>query len=136
MLTMVQGIPGMLLSLKNQADTLRGAQPATASVINVLPADDPFVTAHRASRSRYFSDSDQKLQRRVFNSTGAAKPTILLNGQIVGVWQWQAEAGQEALTWQLLVAVEPEGQSLIEAAVNRVAAFIDPGITVRQIEAA
>ncbi len=84
-LTLVEGIPGMTLLLKNQAETLTSTTPNEAPLVHLLPADDPFVTAHRASRTRYFTN--QKLQRQVFNSKGAAKPTILVDGKIVGIWE-------------------------------------------------
>ncbi|HMQ52334.1 MAG TPA: winged helix DNA-binding domain-containing protein [Anaerolineae bacterium] len=117
-LTMVQGLPGMQLCLKAQAEALRAAQPSAEPVVSILPADDPFVTAHRASRNRYFND--QTLQRQIFSSSGAAKPTLLIDGQIVGIWR--LEAGQ--LRWRLLVAVDPAVVSRVEAEVERTAAFL------------
>ncbi|MCB0209947.1 MAG: AlkZ family DNA glycosylase [Anaerolineae bacterium] len=122
MLTMVQGSSGILLSLKSQVDTLKVVEPPAEPVISVLPADDPFITAHRASRARYFSD--QKLQRRVFNSVGAAKPTILVNGQVVGLWSWEPNDESATLTWQLLTAVDAAVEALIEAEIEQVAAFV------------
>ena len=70
-LTLVEGIPGMTLLLKNQAKALQAISPPEEPVVNILPADDPFTIAHRASRSRYFAD--QSLQRQVFTSTGAGQ---------------------------------------------------------------
>lgn len=121
-MTMVQGIPGMLLSLKNQADLLRNVNVPDEPVVNVLPADDLFVTAHRASRTRFFND--QKLQRRVFNSAGAAKPTIVVNGQIVGLWSWSQNEEKSSLTWQLFTEVDPTVVASIEAEIERVAEFV------------
>lgn len=121
-MAMVQGSSGILLLLKSQIDALRSIDPPAEPVVNVLPADDPFVIAHRASRARYFSN--QTLQRRVFNSAGAAKPTILVNGQIVGLWGWDQSAAQSTLTWQLLTEVDPAVITLIEAEIERVAEFV------------
>jgi hypothetical protein len=118
-LVLVEGIPGMLLLLKAQAEALQAAQPSAQPIVNILPADDPFTTAHRASRSRYFSD--QKLQRHIFNSTGAAEPAIVVNGQIVGTWAW---AGSQ-LTWRLLVEIDPALLPLIQTEIERVGAFIE-----------
>lgn len=129
-LTMVKGIPGMLLSLKNQADTLKATNPPAEPVVNLLPANDPLTTAHRASRARYFADPS--LQRRVFSSSGATKPTILVNGQIVGVWDWQLQAEQGDLTWQLFIPVNSATLPLIETQVEQVARFIHPNITIQQ----
>ncbi|MCB0192653.1 MAG: AlkZ family DNA glycosylase [Anaerolineae bacterium] len=129
MMTMVQGSAGMLLSLKSQADALRQVELPAEPVVNVLPADDPFMTAHRASRARYFSD--QKLQRRIFNSAGAAKPTILVNGQVVGFWSWEPTDEPSTLTWQLLTKVDPVVVPLIEAEIEQVAEFVE-AMAVRQ----
>lgn len=123
-LAMVEGIPGMLLLLKEQAEALAAASPPPEPLINILPADDPFTTAHRASRARYFTD--QKLQRLVFNSSGAAQPSIVVNGQIVGIWEQQ---GQQ-LTWRLLAEVDPALHPLIQAEIERTAAFMQPGLTI------
>ena len=116
-LTMVAGIPGMLLSLKSQADALASAGEFAEPIINLLPANDPYTTAHRASRSRYFADPS--LQRKVFSSSGEVKPTILLNGQIIGLWEWG-----EQLNWQLLTGVDPAVVSLIEARLEQTANFL------------
>ena len=125
-LTLVEGIPGMLLLLKEQAEALQATPPLSQPVVNILPDDDPFVTAHRASRARYFAD--QKLQRHVFNSSGAAQPTLVVNGQIVGTWEW----ADHQLTWRLLVEVDPTFLPLIQAEIERVGAFIQPGLQVVQ----
>lgn len=119
-LTLVEGIPGMLLLLKEQADALQSTLSPTEPVINVLPADDPFTTAHRASRSRYFND--QKLQRFVFSSSGSAQPTIVVNGQIVGTWERSAEHNR--LTWQLLTEVSADLLPFIETEIERAGDFL------------
>jgi len=129
-LTMVEGIPGMLLSLKNQADMLKAITLPAEPVVNLLPANDPLTTAHRASRARYLADPS--LQRKVFSSSGAAKPAILVNGQIVGVWNWQLQDEQGHLAWQLLAPVDSATLPLIEAQVEQVARFIHPNINVQQ----
>lgn len=125
-LVLVEGIPGMLLLLKTQAEALQTTVPPAQPLVNILPADDPFTGAHRASRSRYFSD--QKLQRHVFSSTGAAQPAIVVNGQIVGAWAW---AGNR-LTWRLLTEVDPTLLPLIQTQIEHTAAFIQPGLPVEQ----
>jgi hypothetical protein len=125
-LTLVEGIPGMLLLLKEQAEALQATQPPSPPIVNILPDDDPFVTAHRASRARYFSD--QKLQRHIFNSSGAAQPTIVVNGQIVGTWEW----ADHQLTWHLLAEVDPTFLPLIQAEIECVGAFIQPDLQVVQ----
>lgn len=127
-LVLVEGIPGMLLLLKAQAEALQTTLPPAQPLVSILPADDPFTGAHRASRSRYFSD--QKLQRYVFSSTGAAQPAILVNGQIVGTWAWN----DNRLAWRLLAEVDSALLPLIQTQIEHIAAFIQPGLLIEQQE--
>lgn len=117
-LAMVEGIPGMLLLLKDQAAVLASTQPPSPPVINFLPADDSFTTAYRASRSRYLADPKQ--QRQVFSSTGAAQPAVVVNGLVVGTWQWT----NDQLTWELFAEVAPTLQPLLQAESERLVAFL------------
>jgi hypothetical protein len=117
-LILVEGIPGMLLLLKEQAEALQATQPPDQPLVHFLPADDPFTTAYRASRSRYFSD--QKLQRHIFDSAGVAAPAIVVNGQVVGRWAWS----NNQLTWELLAEIDPALQPLIQAEAERLRAFL------------
>lgn len=121
-LALVEGIPGMMLLLKSQAEALAGFELPAEPVVNLLPADDPFSTAHRASRSRYFPE--QSWQRQVFASSGAAKPAITVNGQIVGLWQ--LPTAESALTWHLLGEDLPltQIQPRLAAEIERVSAWL------------
>jgi DNA glycosylase AlkZ-like len=121
-LTLVGGFPGTLLLLKDQTETLNATSPPAEPLINILPADDPYTIAYRASRARYVAD--QTWQRQVFSSSGAAKPTILVNGQIAGVWVWQPETGPAGITWDLLTDLDPALLPLIETEIARVSAFM------------
>jgi hypothetical protein len=123
-LAMVDGIPGTLLMLRSQVDGLRSAQIPAEPVVNIVPANDPYVTACRASRSRYFENA--QLQRQIFNSTGAARPAILVNGQVGGSWSWSAAEGQDIVTWRLFDEVEPAVESAIVAEIEAMATFIHP----------
>lgn len=129
-LVLVEGIPGMLLMLKDQAEALRAIETQPEALVNLLPADDPYTTAHRASRSRYFSD--QKLQRQIFSSSGEAKPAIAVNGEIVGVWDWQTIDGQDVVIWQLLMEIDSALEAQIKAEVERLAIFGDPQAIARK----
>lgn len=120
-LVLVQGLPGMLLLLKEQAEALTASPAVPAEpLLNVLPANDPYLTAHRASRARYCAEPS--LQRQVFAGSGAAKPAILLNGQVIGLWSGDAAAG-----WQLLAAVDPALEPAIAAKVAAAGAFLQTG---------
>jgi hypothetical protein len=123
-MTMVQGLPGMLLTLKSQAAALSSVATDGEPIVNALPANDPYTIAHRASRTRYFRD--QKLQRRVFDNSGAARPAFVVDGQIVGIWDWQPDdGGQYRLSWEMLAKADPATLRLIEAEIGRLDAFFN-----------
>jgi hypothetical protein len=123
-LAMVEGIPGMLLLLKSQAEALQACGPASQPVVSILPADDPYLTAHRASRGRFVAEPANL--RRVFSSSGAAKPSILVGGQIVGIWEWPAGDDDSLVRWQLFTEVDPAALPFISAEMERTAAFLNP----------
>ncbi len=127
-LTMVEGIPGMLLLLKNQAEALQSCKLPAQPVLSILPADDPYLTAHRASRGRYTTDPAHA--RHIFSSSGAAKPSILMGGQIVGWWQLVAGDEPPEVRWQLFANADPAAVPLVAAEMERTAAFLNPAIAV------
>lgn len=131
-LVVIDGLPGITLLLKTQAEALRATQPPESPVVNLLPAGDPYVTAYRASRARYFAD--QSWQRQVFSSSGAARPAVVLNGQIAGVWQWPAtmEGERGVIRWRLLAPIDPDRLRLIQTELEHVAVFLGADTVVRE----
>jgi hypothetical protein len=134
---LVEGVPGMLLLLKTQAEAARAAAGPAEPLVTVLPADDPYTTAHRATRSRYLPRPD--LARAVFPAQGGARPTLLVDGQVVGLWHWPDDpAGEDRsrLTWRLLVDLGPTLEPLIEAGLDHLARFIGPDVTPVRVRTA
>ena len=125
-LAMVEGIPGAMLLLKGQADSLRSTHPPTKPVINLLPANDPFIRAHKASRSRLFATPDPRLQRHIFSNTDQTQATIVVNGQIVGTWDWQHTDQPHMITWRLFTAVEPDLLAAVQTSFQELALFCRP----------
>jgi hypothetical protein len=90
---------------------------------------DPFVRAHRASRARL--NSEPRIQRLVFNNAGQAKPTILVDGQIVGVWSQPTVTVPSNLSWEPLVELNPATQTAIDAKLTEMAAMLSTGDKAR-----
>ena len=88
-------------------------------------------SAHRASLSRYFGDP--KLQRLIFDRAGRSRPTILLNGQIVGFWEWRLEADQAIIDWRLLADLDSSGEGQIRAELALMGQRIKPRFKLRRI---
>lgn len=131
-LTMVEGIPGALLLLKDQADALRVTKPADRPTLNLLPADDPFVTAHKATRTRLLSNP--RLQRQIFSSTDHAKPTIVIDGSIVGIWEFAEDDQGRRIEWRLFEEIGAEHLPELEAKLNIFATYYGAGIWLKRIE--
>jgi hypothetical protein len=129
-LAMVDGLPGMLLMLKSQTGALSASSAFPEPVVNILPADDPLTSAHRASRSRYVGDP--KLQRLIFDRAGRSRPTILLNGQVVGLWAWRLEDGQAGIDWQLLAELDSTREGQIQAELETMGHLIQPRAQLRR----
>jgi hypothetical protein len=126
----VEGLPGTMLFLKEQADRLQQTPSTGSLVVNVLAADDPFVVAYRASRGRYFSDPSH--QRQVFSHGRVARPTILVDGRIAGTWQWQSDpkSGASTIRWRWLSEPEPSLVPPAEAEIEGLAKLLGPATII------
>ncbi|MGW0434204.1 DNA glycosylase AlkZ-like family protein [Micromonospora sp. NPDC003197] len=65
--------------------------------LNFLAHEDVACKAYFDSRRRYLGDLDE---RRAFNQIGEVLPTIVVDGQVVGTWGWDAR--REAVTYTLV----------------------------------
>lgn len=124
-LTQVQvaGLPGTMLVLKTQADALAATADDLLSGCHFLPADDPFLKAYRASRNRFIPDP--KTQNRVFRPDGRVQPTILLDGKLIGTWQWLRDDAGSRLQLQPFAEVTLAQQARLETAAAELAALLD-----------
>ena len=75
-----------IMSLSDQ-NTLKSLKTAKNPVVNFLPALDPYMMGYK-DRERYLS---QEYYDRVFDRSGNATSSILLNGKIIGVWDFEED---------------------------------------------
>jgi DNA glycosylase AlkZ-like len=66
------------------------------SGLNFLAHEDVAGKAYFDTRRRYLADVDE---RRVFNQIGEILPTVIIDGQVVGTWSWDAR--QRSVTYTL-----------------------------------
>jgi hypothetical protein len=71
----------------SQRMRIASTKPPTTPVITLLPGLDPYIMGYK-ERERYL---DHEHNRFVFDRSGNATSTILLNGRIVGVWDSAAQ---------------------------------------------
>jgi hypothetical protein len=72
------------LMLAADADDLERFEPSGGSVVNLLPASDPYLMGYK-ERERYL---DYKYYELVFDRSGNGTSTILVDGRVVGVWDF------------------------------------------------
>ncbi len=70
------------LVFSSERDSLLSAKPPEFPIINILPSLDPYIMGYK-DRDRYLHPKHHKM---VFDRSGNATSTILLDGQVVGIW--------------------------------------------------
>jgi hypothetical protein len=77
----VEDLEGDLILTRDQVARLSSVKPMGRTV-NLLPAQDSYVMGYK-DRERYLDPRDKDL---VFDRSGNATSTILLDGRVIGVW--------------------------------------------------
>ena len=83
----VKEIPGEYFMLSSELPDLQGTSLENKPLINLLPTLDPYLMAYRI-RSRYIKKPHYGY---IYDRTGNAAASILLNGEIIGVWDLVGE---------------------------------------------
>ena len=73
------------LLLSSDRQSLMSMKPPKKPVINILPSLDPYMMGYK-DRERYL---DQEHYNFIFDRSGNATSTILLDGRVIGVWDFQ-----------------------------------------------
>jgi len=81
----VSGISDTHLILSSEKKSLTSAKPPVRHVVNILPGLDPYLMGYK-DRDRYLNREHYSF---VFDRSGNATSTILLNGQVIGVWDFE-----------------------------------------------
>jgi len=80
----ISDLVGRYIMFLSEKNTLKSLKTAKKPVVNFLPALDPYMMGYK-DRERYLS---QEYYNRVFDRSGNATSSILLNGKIIGVWDF------------------------------------------------
>jgi len=73
--------------LKNEVDILQDLQPLHESVVSLLPCLDPYIMGYKF-RDRYIEEYGKEY---IFDRSGNATNVMILNGRVVGTWDWEVE---------------------------------------------
>ena len=109
---------GDFLMLRTDAEACRQASPLPQPVVNLLPSQDPFLLGYK-ERARYVA---ARYADRTFDQTGHVTSTILLNGQVIGVWDLIAENCLMKLF--LFHSVNDDSRQAIESAAQQLGRFV------------
>ena len=104
--------------LRADVGTCRQATPLSQPVVNLLPSQDPFLLGYMA-HDRY---GVTRYADQAFDQTGHVTSTILLNGQVIGVWDLIAE--NCLLKLYLFQSVNDDCRQAIEAAAQQIGRFV------------
>ncbi len=80
----ISNLAGDFIVLNPDMDLITNRAPAGKTTVNLLPTLDPYIMGYK-QRDRYL---DQENYDNVFDRSGNATSTILLNGRIIGVWDF------------------------------------------------
>lgn len=89
--------------------------------VRLLPNFDPYTIAV-ARHSQYLMPEQHK--GRVYRPQGWISPEVLVNGRIEGVWEYEKQRSQIALTVEMFTPAKTEVQQSIEAETARLGSFL------------
>jgi hypothetical protein len=81
----IADLSGDFIVLSSDLDALREAFHGKKRIVNLLPTLDPYLMGYR-DRDRYLDHSKYDF---VFDHSGNAAPTIMLDGRVIGVWDFE-----------------------------------------------
>ncbi|MBA7631590.1 hypothetical protein ES703_39122 [subsurface metagenome] len=84
----ISNLKGNFILLKTDERNLKGINLTIISTINFLPVQDPYIMGYK-ERERYINPGDYD---NVFDRSGNATATILLDGRVIGVWDFTEKA--------------------------------------------
>ncbi len=112
----VSGIEKTFLMPSQDKTALMSAEAAGKHVVNLLPSLDPYMMGFK-DRERYLDPSRYDY---VFDRSGNSTTTILLDGEVIGVWDFEASL----LKVFLFDAAEADVMKEIDAKARAVGTFI------------
>ena len=81
----ITGMESDFVMLRSDVDGVSGPEPAGESAISLLPTLDPYLMGYK-DRARYI---DPEHYSMVFDRSGNATSTIVIDGKVAGVWDFE-----------------------------------------------
>jgi hypothetical protein len=118
----VNGMDGEFIALSAEDEISRRENSETEAAVNLLPFLDPYVMGY-VERHRYLDEKNKDL---VFDRSGNATSTILVDGRVVGVWDYQ-EDGEGTIKLLVFCPVAADLRHRICEHAQRLGKFIADG---------
>ena len=123
----IEGLNGGFLLLQSDL-ALQKAVPPKGRVVNLLPALDSYIMGYK-ERDRLLSSRHYDL---VFDRSGNAAPTILLDGKVAGVWDFSGDK-KPLVKFLLFEQAENSIKTEIHSKAQQIGGFIaDKEVTVKE----
>ena len=103
----ISDLSGDFVTLKTDENVLRRMKPPPRRTVNFLPSLDPYLMGYKG-RQRYIS---REHYDKVFDRSGNATSTILVDGRVVGVWDLERDRESSV---KIFLFEEPERNLLRE----------------------
>ena len=124
------GRPGTYRMLREDLESLQDMQSYGQPNVNLLPANDGYVIGY-ADRTRFL---EPKYRERVIDSAGNVTNTVLVNGQILGVWDVE-DADVPTVKVHMFEFVQHLAGEKIYALAKRLGSFVcDRDVRFRQCD--
>ena len=118
------GRAGEYLLLEEKAAQPHGAKPSSQHVVNILPRLDPLLMGYR--EREHFVDAES--YGLVYDRSGNATSTILLDGRVAGVWDLDPNPDPRPIIKLFLFhPIDDEAQGEIEKQALKTGEFIIGG---------
>lgn len=123
-------LKGPYLMLAADRDDLVRSEPSGQPVVNLLPALDPYLMGYK-ERERYL---DYKYYEMVFDRSGNSTSTILVDGRVVGVWDF-SEDPKPTVKLFLFRQLEKKVLRVVESRARAMGKFIgDKPVTIEMCD--
>jgi hypothetical protein len=126
----ISDLDGTLLLLKSDERRLNDTKTQDTQAVNLLPNLDPYLMGYKV-RDRYLSPEHKEY---VFDRGGNATATILLDGKVAGVWDFE-EAEEPLVKLHLFEKVERNAMSRIHTEARKLGEFIaDRAVQIKECD--
>jgi len=123
----VEGLQGRMWMLKDDHERFLKFESPKTPAVRLLPYEDPYTKGYRGRAGRLIAP---KQERQAYEG-GSVKPTIVVDGRIVGLWEADVERGQGPVTLCPFERLSSAVKTKLRQQGEAMARFISPGVEMR-----